>query len=227
VRQQLGDVMGVCRICGKPAGLFRTIHPECAAARNKIVTSIANEFEQYMWAETPSSPDDLGKRVRDIALAGDLAGMDYQHEVERGLANALSIAMADRILTNQELQRISNIMTAFKLEGSSLPPQSLDDFLKLLTLKDLSEGVLKSRLTISGDLPINLKHDECVMWIFENVTRMEPKTIRKYKGRSRGVSVRIVKGVTYRYGASEGEPVDETTLIQRGVGRLYITNQSV
>ena len=138
--------------------------------------------------------------------------MNDQHEVENGLAKAVGIAMDDRILADQELQRINNIMTAFQLNTSSLPPRSLDDFIKALTLKDLSEGVVRSRLTVSGSLPINLKRDECLMWVFANVKRMEPQTIRKYKGRSQGVSLRIMKGVSYRIGASRGEPIDETSV---------------
>lgn len=88
---------------------------------------------------------------------------------------------------------------------------------------------------ISGNFPayspeqisVVLQKDESVAYISENVVFAEVRTKTTYEGSSKGVSVRVMKGVTVRSGAFKGKPVVNTTLQEIDTGKLIITNQGL
>ncbi len=66
-----------------------------------------------------------------------------------------------------------------------------------------------------------------MLWLFRDVTLMMQKVRRETVGRTRGVSVRICKGVYYRTGGFKGTPV-ETTYMQRiGTGSVCLTDKNL
>ena len=76
------------------------------------------------------------------------------------------------------------------------------------------------------DLLITKKNEE-IIGFFEGVTLTETRRTKgKYQGGSRGVSVRVMKGVTYRVGAHKGSFVpgpEKITAIDSG-GTLVVSN---
>jgi len=96
-----------------------------------------------------------------------------------------------------------------------------------LTLRDLGQGKIQSRFHITGSIPLNLKKDEAVLWMFNNASRSEPKTRVSYAGTSQGVSFRIMKGVSYRVGAFKGHPVETISQVSKGTGDLYVTSNGI
>src|ERR1700730_8011854 len=119
-------------------------------------------------------------------------------------------------------------MKQFGLETADIEASGAHDLLvQGLVLRDLEKGPLRSRLQVEGSIPINLKKDEVILWIFRGASRLEPKTSVSYSGRSQGVSLRIMKGVSYRVGASKGHRIETPTLASKGSGDLYITSSAV
>jgi hypothetical protein len=119
-------------------------------------------------------------------------------------------------------------MSALGLDKSALDQAGITtQLVKALILKDLNEGVVSPRTTVGTQLPVVLKKDETVLWIFNQVTRCESKTKVTYEGGSHGVSFRIMKGVSYRVGGSKGRRVENTALVQVGTGDLVVTSNSV
>src|SRR5262249_39451818 len=94
-------------------------------------------------------------------------------------------------------------------------------------LKDLSEGRPSTRVQLSTPLPIVLKRDETVQWLFNDVTRREPRTSYHYEGGSRGVSIRLMKGVSYRVGSYPGQRSSTTEVVTVGSGSLAVTNNAI
>jgi hypothetical protein len=74
-------------------------------------------------------------------------------------------------------------------------------------LSDIMNGKLPDRVKIEGQLPFNLQKSEKMVWLFNNVAYLEDKTRTQYVGCSKGVSIRIAKGVYYRVGAFQGQPI--------------------
>lgn len=103
--------------------------------------------------------------------------------------------------------------------------EELNDARTFLEVAQEFEGFTKH--DSPQEIPIVLKRDERVFLILAGAGLVEPRRQRgHYQGGSRGVSVRVAKGVTYRVGAHRGTFVqgDEVpTLIDEGVG--VITNQ--
>jgi hypothetical protein len=63
--------------------------------------------------------------------------------------------------------------------------------------------------------------------MYPNVECLEDKKRTRYVGGSQGVSVRIVKGVSYRVGNHRGEKVQEEYTQSIGYGDLYVTTKNV
>ena len=75
--------------------------------------------------------------------------------------------------------------------------------------------------------PVVLTKAEKVIWMYPNVECLEDKKRTRYVGGSQGVSVRIVKGVSYRVGNHRGEKVQEEYTQSIGYGDLYVTTKNV
>ena len=87
-----------------------------------------------------------------------------------------------------------------------------------------------------GDLPFVLQRNESLYYAAGNVKVYETHTETKYQAGSRGVSIRLAKGLSYRVGNSRGKRISEDR--QRCIGRgavavsskhvyYYVGDQSV
>ena len=63
--------------------------------------------------------------------------------------------------------------------------------------------------------------------VFDRTKYYEDKTRRETVGRSKGVSVRVAKGVYFRAGASKGRSVEITETINHGEGVMAVTNRHI
>ncbi len=91
-------------------------------------------------------------------------------------------------------------------------------------LQTIADGGIDLLPTIE-DVPLVLKgKDRCIMAL-DNVQLYESRMVREYVGGSRGVSVRIMKGVNYRVGGFSGHSESHPELRQIDVGKLYITTK--
>ena len=96
---------------------------------------------------------------------------------------------------------------------------------------------IKMREVLEGDefevaewrdrCPAVLGKAEKIIWMYPNIECLEDKKRTRYVGGSQGVSVRIVKGMSYRVGNHRGEKVQEEYTQSVGYGDLYITTKNV
>jgi hypothetical protein len=124
------------------------------------------------------------------------------------------------------MARLQEILDQFDFSEDEITASGAREaFVQALVLRDLANGDFKQRINYGdGLLPLSLKNEEIVVWIFQGVTRLEPKTSVSYVGRSQGISFRVMKGVSYRVGASQGHRVETTTLANKGSGNLVVTS---
>jgi hypothetical protein len=221
--------MADCKFCGKPAGFLRAQHPECAAAHKESLEKLPQIFTGYInLSEAPDRPNALQAGVEATAKEGFLSADEYRSEIIKGLGLAIHSALTDRSLTDAELARIQEIMNQFGLETADIVASGAHDLLvQGLVLRDLDREPLRRRFQVEGSIALNLKKDEVLLWIFKGVARLEPKTTVSYAGSSQGVSFRIMKGVSYRVGASKGHRIETPSLAAKGTGDLYITSNAV
>jgi hypothetical protein len=83
------------------------------------------------------------------------------------------------------------------------------------------------KITIGGDFPFMLNKNENIVWLFRNITLHQQKVQREYVGRSRGISVRVMKGVYYRTGGFKGHPIETTIMQKIGTGSVCFTDKHI
>jgi hypothetical protein len=88
-------------------------------------------------------------------------------------------------------------------------------------------GQFPHRVRVQDDLPFNFQKNEQLIWLFTGVDYLEDKTRTEYVGRSRGVSIRIAKGVYYRVGDFRGQLVTRTERVHGDMGSLAVTNKHI
>lgn len=216
--------MSKCKFCGKDAGFLRSAHKDCesvfekgrvevedllfASARGKLSLSIADA--------------DIKNVVRDSYIDE----MTYHQSVVKCFEQAIDIALSDDLLSEEEEAYLDSYMDCHKLDKGQL--SSNPSYLRLVkagVLRDLLDGNFPERVVIDGRLPINFQKFEKIIWVFQDVDYLQPRTRTTYEGRSSGVSVRVMKGIYYRTGQFQGNPVQTTQIVPVDTGLLVVTNK--
>lgn len=74
-------------------------------------------------------------------------------------------------------------------------------------------------------MPFKFLKTEHLIYVFPEVCYAEQRVRREIVGRSAGVSVRVMKGVSVRTGESRGTPVERDEIVDRGMGIMAVTNK--
>lgn len=91
-------------------------------------------------------------------------------------------------------------------------------------LQVIADGNIDMLPTVE-DVPLVLrKNDRCIIAL-PNVQLCEERMVREYVGGSRGVSIRVMKGVSYRVGNFAGQSVSRPEIKQVDMGTLYVTTK--
>jgi hypothetical protein len=93
--------------------------------------------------------------------------------------------------------------------------------------RDLMQGVIRKRMRFDGNLPLNFQKGEQVVWAFDQVDYLEKRTRRQYVGGSRGVSVRVMKGVYYHVDGFKGQAIDRNERIHVDTGLVAVTTKQI
>lgn len=220
--------MGDCRICGQPAGLFRSVHKKCEADRSDAMAKFIEVLPGYAaLPDEKANLDGLRAFVEKLSAKANFDEQEFKDFARREIQGTINSIMADNDISDCELNRLNEIFLACDLSPSDLNEDSTDILVNGLILRDLKNGIVRSRIPFASELPINLKSGEEVLWFTAPATRMETKTKTKYIGGSHGFSFRIMRGVSYRVGAFRGEPIQTTSLVPMGVGGMAVTNFAV
>jgi hypothetical protein len=132
--------------------------------------------------------------------------------------------LASGRITDQEQQEIGKTANSLGLSATNLPldVKTRELYEHSILLNQLEKG----NLPVIYNAPIVVQKDEIVHWQV-NATLLTPKTVTTgYVGGSRGVSIRVMKGVSYRVGSSRSTPIRESVTI-RNAGNLIVTNKRI
>lgn len=205
--------MGNCSFCGKPAGLLRKQHPECAAIRDAGWAEMVEISKQA--AAGHGSVDDLEARLGTKVRASFISDFGIRMAQVAGWEAAVEHLVEDGSLDQQE----EPALVAFQ-QRSSLSQNDLDQrgaysrVLKGAIIRDVFEGKIPQRVTVTSQLPFNFQKNEQLIYVFPTVEYLEDRARTQYVGGYQGVSVRVMKGVCYRVGGFRGNPVRELPSIQ-------------
>lgn len=219
--------MGKCKYCGQDAGFFHSKHEECekkfnqglASIKQIVSTCFTNKEDFYL----------KDREIKNIVESSHIDNTALQQIYCSVFDDAIDNYLNDGVIDTQENQTVARFMQFTGLPQSVLNAnQSLEKVVQSKVLQDILQGnVPAPNITINGDFPFLLGKGEHLIWLFRNITLHQQKVQREFVGRSRGVSVRVMKGVYYRTGGFKGHPV-ETTVMQRiGIGSVCLTDKNL
>ena len=212
--------MGDCLFCGESAGWFRGEHARCRARYHDAIHTMRQLAIDA--ALTGAGRDDLRERLAEIAKTGAtdrIDPMSAERAIGVGLDGALTLALADHSLSRTELESLTAYQEHFGIEPS---PEYLDRVRRAVLLANLMGGVLPRlgpRDFGLGGLPFNFMKSESLLWLFGGVEYLTEVTQREYVAGSKGMSLRVAKGVYVRTGGMRGRTVSATEMkvVDRGV----------
>jgi hypothetical protein len=218
--------MGNCSYCHKPAGLLRKIHNECV-----------DKYERGRHEIISFSKEAAIKDDEYNAVMIKLSSIAEQSFISEGMIRGLMIAgweevveefFEDGILSKDEEDKLVCFSKKFSLGQNDLDQNGYySKIVKGAVLRDVLEGIIPSRLKLSGQLPFNFQKDEKLVWVFQPVDYYELRTKRQYVGSYQGVSVKIMRGVYYRTGGFKGHPVEKSELQHVDNGLLAVTDRHI
>jgi hypothetical protein len=132
-------------------------------------------------------------------------------------------ALEDNLLTQKEEQAISELLekTAASIDG-----KAREQLVKAGIIRDLLDGTVKPRIN-APELPFNFQKSEKLIWVWPKLEVQENKSITEWKAGTRGISVRLAKGLYYRTGGARGRKVTKETVESLGTGPLALTSKHI
>ena len=144
----------------------------------------------------------------------------------KALNGSLETFLEDGIFDETEEQITKDFAASFGLTQKDLEDSGLFlKIIKLITISELLQGKFPDRFKINeSEYPINLMKNEHIIWI-TGCSYYETTAKTQFVGASRGVNIRIAKGIYYRTSGFKGQPVITTELRYKGCGMLFFTNK--
>jgi hypothetical protein len=218
--------LGKCKYCGNPAGFLRSKHSQCEEQHQSGRQRIAIEVLRAI--KDSSNFDNLERTISEIERSAFVPSSERKAHLVKGWENSVEQFLEDGILDTTEEKRLIEFKEHFALSQSDLDKNgALTKTTKAAVLRDVLNGVVPQRISVDGNLPINLQKGEQVVWAFAGSKYLEDKTRRQFVGSSQGVSVRVMKGVYYRVGAFKGHAVESTQRVHVDTGWIVVTTKNI
>jgi hypothetical protein len=218
--------MGICKYCGKPAGLLRHQHKKCREQHDNATQKILEFFREALTSTI--APTRFQELTDEIARKSYIKDQEYKNLVALGFANLIDAALADKLLSQDEDKRVDALRDAFKMNLKDLPTTTAYKYAKGTMLRQLEEGKFPSAVPhVEGYNPINLERGEKIMWIFNNAEFFTQRKRTEYVGATQGASIRLMRGVYYKVGSFKGAPVQKQYLASEGIGDFFISDRNI
>ncbi len=225
--------MGTCKYCSKPAGFLRYKHAECEEKNRQRERLIQEGRQQIAIAIGRAIKDsvpfnNLENNILEIEQSSLVPFIERKALLIKGWENSVEQFLEDGILDATEEKRLVEFKERFTLSQSDLDKNgALTKITKAAVLRDILNGEIPQRMSVDGNLSINLQKGEQVVWAFPGSKYLEDKTRRQFVGSSHGVSVRVMKGVYYRVGAFKGHAVENTERVHVDTGMVIVTSKNI
>lgn len=204
---------------------MRHQHRDCRQRHDDAAGKIPEFFVRAL--QSPMAAGQFRDLVDRDTAANFIAGAERDQLVGQGFAAMIGAAFAGNGLDDVASNRIAELQHAFGLSAAQLGAAG-QMLTKARILLALDEGKPSPvNFTVEGNLAPRLEAGEQPLWAFNSAGFLTMRRRTQYTGGSRGVSVRIMRGVYYRVGAYRGEAVQPQYLSHEDDGSLTITPRNV
>lgn len=143
----------------------------------------------------------------------------YYQEIVQGLT-------ADKELSEQEFVFLNYLQEGLNLTREEI---KFDDlvlpYIFVASIRNENELPVLNSINFDDGSHVILKKDEKIHLGAITILKEIRTTSHSYQGGSHGVSIRLMKGVSYRVGAHRGHVIPVQSLIETSRGALIITNK--
>lgn len=219
--------MGDCVYCSKDAGFLKSKHSDCetkytngcSALKSLLMNAFVNGIDFYT----------IDKQIQTILSDSYINSEKLKQIYLNAFDEAILNYLHDGVISNIEKKTVARFQ-----QYTGLPQQVLNSnkSLEKVVQSDILQAILNGiiptpSITIQGALPFIIGKDEKILWVFRDVELVEQKVKREFRGRSHGVSFRVMKGLYYRVGEFRGEPIETTQMLSVGRGVLVLTDKTI
>jgi hypothetical protein len=216
--------MAKCIYCGENVSLLRKAHKDCEEIYKSGVDRILK-----IGSDASISPCDLSlleKQISDIGSKSFIPPDKRKELIAKAWEDGVKKAIEDGLLSEVEEKALNDFRECFSLSQDILNKNlAYTHFIEAVILREVMEGKMPKRIKIEGTMPFNFQKSESLIWLFQEVPYFETRTKTSYAGGYQGVNIRVAKGVYYKMGGFQGNPVVTTQLAQIDRGILAITNK--
>lgn len=205
--------------------------PVSVAARVKrlpdYVTFWRNVIERNLM-EILSEDPIISSKIDDIRSMAQEVGYDAVDDfIKKDISRRIDDFIDDGFVDERKEEYISRYMDSTGLTSAALNNnESYKRFVQSLVLMDVQNKGRSERVKVDS-VPVLMTKKESLLWIYQNVCGYEEKTGRRMQGGSRGVNIRLCKGVYYRVGNSRGHSVEYQYSASMGMGVVIITTRAI
>lgn len=220
-----------CLYCCKPCGYIAKFHPSCKKNAEDGINKIS-----ILFRESINSPSISNNKLKDIKCSIDNISNLHQfpqtvlyesivsfwiENAERCLENGLTSEMQSLYLC--ELKKMYDLKTPDIDRTGIYSKVQQSDLIRII----LNGELPPNNNNLFSKYPINFQKNEYTIWAFENINYLEDRIRKTYVGGSRGISVRVAKGLYVRGGSSRGQAIEEQERIHIDDGSLVVTNLNI
>ena len=220
-----------CDTCGRKLSfaqrvIGRSRCDDCMTTVKSAMTTALADYESSLSAValsgTTSGP--ATERLRSLEAAISAGRGDFQQAKATFYRALLDRALADEVLTLDEERQLDAIGGAlYSAEQADAQATVLRDYRGQFLIAIVNDG----RMPTMDEPTIILKKGE-VQHLVEPASLLKEVIQREFQAGSRGVSFRVMKGVSYRVGNTRGRMVEVGRSLEAAdEGQLAITSQRV
>ena len=167
-------------------------------------------------ALTNANGDERLVSLSDTLVEAGLMGEQSREAMVRGWETAVQGALEDGVISEDEEDALSRYLDYFGIEQAQADRSgALTTLVKAGAIRDVTEGTIPQRQNIQSRIPFNLMKSEKLVWVFQNVAYLEDVTRREMHGSSRGLTIRVARGIYYRPSTFKSRVVEWDETVRR------------
>lgn len=189
--------------------------PEAPSATDLAVCAVLHQGVDAMYAAILSSPEVSTAQNREEAA---------RQAVLHALPALVDKMFEDNEVTPEEEQDLMLLLQKVHVSHYDTDQKLMYRIARAGLIRDLLNGDVKPRMTVEGS-PFLLQKTEIPVWFWPSVTVTEEATVSEWVSGSKGISVRVARGLYWHMGGSRGHRETREVDESLGTGGMLLTNR--